>query len=375
MALAPAPQRKRARFHPLTVSAVRRLTADSIEVTFAVPDELAGEYDYAPGQYLALRRDFGGRELRRSYSICAAPTPGELRVAIKRDLGGEFSTWANESLAPGDVIDVMSPQGTFTTTVVPDASAPGAGRHYAAIVAGSGVTPVMSLARTLLAASDSTRFSLVYSNRTAQDVMFLEELAELKDRYPARFALFHVLTRERRISDTFSGRIDAERLGVFLDNLVRPHDVDEWFICGPFELVQLVRDTLEEAGVDRSVVRFELFTTDRPDRPEGSRGRPVVVDEREGTHTINFTLDGVSSSVSTALNSRETVLNAALRVRSDVPFACAGGVCGTCRAKVVEGTVEMDENYALEPEELERGYVLTCQSHPTSDTVTVNFDA
>lgn len=374
-ALKPAPRRKRARFHPLTVREVRRLTPDSIEVTFAVPEELWDEYDYAAGQYLALRRDFGGRELRRSYSICAAPVPGELRVAIKRDLGGEFSSWANESLAAGDVMEVMSPQGTFTTTVDADASRSGVGRHYAAIVAGSGVTPVMALARTILAASDTARFSLVYSNRTAQDVMFLEELAELKDRYPARFALFHVLTRERRISDTFSGRIDAERLGVFLENLVRPHDVDEWFICGPFELVQLVRDTLEEAGVDRSVVRFELFTTDRPDRPEGSRGRPVVVDEREGTHTINFTLDGVSASVSTALNSRETILNAALRVRSDVPFACAGGVCGTCRAKLVEGTVDMDENYALEPEELERGFVLTCQSHPTSDSVTVNYDA
>lgn len=375
MALEPATLRKRARFHPLTVREVRRLTEDSIEVTFAVPNELAGEYDYAPGQYLALRRDFDGRELRRSYSICAAPVPGELRVAIKRDLGGEFSTWANESLAPGDVIDVMSPQGTFTTTVVPDASRPGASRHYAAIAAGSGVTPVMSLARTILAGSPSTRFSLVYSNRTAQDVMFLDELADLKDRYPSRFALFHVLTRERRVSDVFSGRLDAERLNTFLGHLVRPHDVDEWFICGPFDLVQLVRDTLEEAGVDRSQVRFELFTTDRPDRPEGSRGRPVVVDEREGTHTINFTLDGVSSTVSTALHSRETVLNAALRVRADVPFACAGGVCGTCRAKVVDGSVEMDENYALEPEELERGFVLTCQSHPTSDTVTVNYDA
>lgn len=369
-ALVPGAVRKRARFHALTVREVRKLTEDSIEVTFAVPDELAGEYDYAPGQYLALRKELGGRELRRSYSICAAPVPGELRVAIKRDLGGEFSTWANESLAAGEVIDVMSPQGTFTTTVAPDAA-----RHYAAIVAGSGVTPVMSLARTILAASPSTRFSLVYSNRTAQDVMFLEELAELKDRYPSRFALFHVLTRERRVSDVFSGRIDASRLETFLEHLVRPHDVDEWFVCGPFELVQLVRDTLEEAGVAREHVRFELFTTDRPDRPEGSRGRPVIVDPSEGVHTINFTLDGVSATVTTALHSRETLLNAALRVRSDVPFACAGGVCGTCRAKLVDGTLEMDENYALEPEELERGYVLTCQSHPTSETVTVNYDA
>jgi ring-1,2-phenylacetyl-CoA epoxidase subunit PaaE len=374
-ALEPAAQRKRARFHPLAVREVRRLTEDSIEVTFEVPEKLAGEYDYAPGQYLALRKELNGRELRRSYSICAAPVPGELRVAIKRALGGEFSTWANDSLEAGTVIDVMSPQGTFTTQLAPASVEHGTDRHYAAIVAGSGITPVMSLARTLLAASPRTRFSLVYSNRTAQDVMFLEELAELKDRYPSRFALYHVLTRERRVSEVFSGRLDAERLQVFLEHLVRPRDVDEWFICGPFELVQLVRDTLEEAGVDRRHVRFELFTTDRPDRPAGQHGRPVVVDESEGVHTINFTLDGVSATVTTALNSRETILNAALRVRSDVPFACAGGVCGTCRARLVEGTVDMDENYALEPAELERGYVLTCQSHPTSEAVTVNYDS
>ncbi|MCC6375937.1 MAG: phenylacetate-CoA oxygenase/reductase subunit PaaK [Microbacteriaceae bacterium] len=370
MALEPGTQRKRARFNSLKVREVRRLTDDSIEVTFDVPEKLFGEYDYAPGQYLALRKVLNGHELRRSYSICAAPIPGELKIAIKRDIGGEFSTWANESLVSGMDMDVMSPQGTFTTKLAQDAD-----RHYAAIAAGSGVTPIMSLAKSILASSSRARFSLIYSNRTAQDVMFLEELADLKDRYPARFALFHVLTRERRGSEVFSGRLDTDRLGVFLDLLVRPKDVDEWFICGPFDLVQLVRDTLEEAGVNRKHVRFELFTTDRPDRPEGQHGRPVIVDEREGVHTINFTLDGVSATVTTAKHSRETVLNAALRVRSDVPFACAGGVCGTCRAKLVSGTVSMDENFALEPEELEAGYVLTCQSHPTSDAVSVNYDA
>lgn len=370
MALEPRSQRKRASFHKLAVSQVRRLTDDSIEVTFDVPKELFDHYDYAPGQYLALRKELNGHELRRSYSICAAPKPGELKVAIKRDIGGEFSTWANESLEAGMEIDVMSPQGTFTTKLGSDIE-----RHYAAIAAGSGVTPIMSLARSILEASPLTRFSLIYSNRTAQDVMFLEELAELKDRYPARFALFHVLTRERRGAEVFSGRLDSERLKLFLDHLVRPRDVDEWFICGPFDLVQLVRDTLEESGVDRKHVRFELFTTDRPDRPAGQQGRPVIVDEREGVHTINFTLDGVSATVTTAKHSRETVLNAALRIRSDVPFACAGGVCGTCRAKLVDGTVSMDENFALEPEELEAGYVLTCQSHPTSDTVSVDYDA
>lgn len=367
---APVRAHKRAEFHALIVREVRRLTADSIEVAFAVPPELAGHYDYVPGQYLALRKTMDGRELRRSYSICAAPTPGEVRVAIKRDLGGEFSSWANDSLAPGEVIDVMSPQGTFTTEFDADTTS-----HYAAIVAGSGITPIMSLARTLLDASPNTRFSLIYSNRTAQDVMFLEELADLKDRYPARFALFHILTREHRNSELLSGRVDEERLGTFLEHLVRPQDVDEWFICGPFDLVQLCRDTLEAAGVPRSHLRFELFTTDRPDRPSGSHGRSAPVDDGAGVHTITFTLDGRTASVTTPVHGRESILNAALRLRPDVPFACAGGVCGTCRATLIDGTVEMEENYVLEPEELERGYILTCQSHPTSDTVTVNYDS
>jgi ring-1,2-phenylacetyl-CoA epoxidase subunit PaaE len=367
---APARTRKRAEFHPLAVRAVRRLTEDSIEVAFDVPPELAGHYDYLPGQYLALRRHADGRELRRSYSICAVPMPGEIRVAIKRDLGGEFSTWANESLKPGDVLDVMSPQGTFTTNLAPETT-----KHLAAIVAGSGITPIMSLARAALAASPHTRFSLIYSNRTAQDVMFLEELADLKDRYPARFALFHVLTREHRNSELLSGRVDEERLRTFLEYLVRPDDVDEWFICGPFDLVQLCRDTLENAGVPRGQVHFELFTTDRPDRPTGSHGRSAPVDDGAGVHTITFTLDGRTASVTTPVHGQESILNAALRLRSDVPFACAGGVCGTCRAKLVTGTVNMEENYALEPEELERGYILTCQSHPTSETVTVNYDS
>ncbi|MHA6696034.1 1,2-phenylacetyl-CoA epoxidase subunit PaaE [Homoserinimonas sp. A520] len=363
----PIRTRKRAEFHPLAVSDVRRLTEDSIEVAFEVPQGLSGHYDYLPGQYVALRKKFDGRELRRSYSICAVPTAGEIRVAIKRDLGGEFSTWANESLKPGEVLDVMSPQGTFTTEL-------GTGKHFAAIVAGSGITPIMSLARSALAASPGARFSLVYSNRTAQDVMFLEELADLKDRYPDRFALFHVLTREHRNSELLSGRVDEERLATFLEHLVRPADVDEWFICGPFDLVQLVRDTLEAAGAPRSQVHFELFTTDRPDRPSGSHGRSAPVDDGAGVHTITFTLDGRTASVTTPVHGQESILNAALRLRSDVPFACAGGVCGTCRAKLVTGTVDMAENYALEPEELERGYILTCQSHPTSETVTVNYD-
>lgn len=363
------PKRRRARFHTLTVAEVRRLTDDAIEVTFDVPEELADAYTYLPGQYVAIRATLDGKELRRSYSICRPPSRGSISVAIKRDLGGRFSTWANSELEPGATLDVMSPEGTFTSTL--DELD---GKHVVGIAAGSGITPLMALAHTVLARSETARFTLVYTNRSTRDVMFLEELAELKDRYPARLALHHVLSREQRTAPLLSGRIDAEKLQRMLDVLIPPDTVDEWFLCGPFELVQLARDTLAAASVPVKHVRYELFTTDTADRVEGERGRPVVVERGEQTVAIEFTLDGQSSTVESPVSANESILNAALRVRPDVPFACAGGVCGTCRARLVEGDVTMTENYALEPDELERGYVLTCQSHPTSDRVTVDYD-
>ncbi|GAA2073265.1 phenylacetate-CoA oxygenase/reductase subunit PaaK [Pseudolysinimonas kribbensis] len=366
--------RRRARFHPLAVREVRPLTPDSIEVAFAVPPGLHGDYDYAPGQYVALRTRLAspdGLELRRSYSICQPPEPGELRIAIKRDVGGRFSTWALEQLAPGMTLDVMSPQGTFTTDL-----AAAEGRHFAAIAAGSGVTPVMALVRAVLGGTERARFSLVYTNRTSLEVMFLEELADLKDRYRQRLALHHVLTREERTSRLLSGRIDAERLDGILAALVRPADVDEWFLCGPLDLVELCRARLTGAGVAREAIRFELFTTGRPEHPmpavAGRAPDPAVgVDAA----TVRFTLDGRTSTVVMPQPAVESVLNAALRVRADVPFACTGGVCGTCRARLREGSVRMAENFALEPDELEAGYVLTCQSHPTSPAIVVDYDA
>lgn len=361
--------RTRARFHELQVSEVRPLTADSVEVTFAVPDALAGDYDYVPGQHVALRAEIDGHEVRRSYSLCRPPARGSISIAIKRDLGGRFSSWANEELHTGDRMDVMSPQGTFTSGLT-DLD----GAHIVGIAAGSGITPLMSLAHTVLAASDTARFTLVYTNRSTLDVMFLEELADLKDRYPARLALHHVLSREQRTSPLLSGRIDEPKLRRMLEILIPPSTVDEWFLCGPFELVQLCRDTLADVGVDRDHVRFELFTTGEPDRVAGDTGRPVAVRAGEATVRIDFTLDGQSASVESPVDAHESILNAALRVRPDVPFACAGGVCGTCRARLIEGTVSMTENYALEPDELERGYVLTCQSHPTTERVLVDYD-
>lgn len=364
--------RHRARFHTLTVSDVRRLTDDAIEVTFAVPADLADEYAYLPGQYVALRVELEGTEVRRSYSLCRPPAPvrdgaTSLSVAVKRDEGGLFSTWAQTELTPGFQIDVMSPQGTFTSGL--DELE---GTHVVGIAAGSGITPMMALARTLLAASDTTRFTLLYTNRSTSDVMFLEDLAELKDRYPTRLVLHHVLSREQRTAPVLSGRIDEQKLRTILESLILPSTVDEWFLCGPFALVDLCREVLAAVGVPGEHVRFELFTTGDAVAERGPRR--VHVRQGEKTVRIEINLDGVSSSVESPVDAHESVLNAALRVRPDAPYACSGGVCGTCRARVLEGSVTMTENYALEPDELERGYVLTCQSHPTSDRLVVDYD-
>ena len=366
---AAAPTRRRGRFHELEIADVRPLTAESIEVTFAVPPELYADYQYLPGQYVALRAHVDGHEVRRSYSICRPPATGTISVGIKRDLGGMFSAWAHENLRPGDRIEVMSPEGRFTTNL-PDLDH----AHIVGIAAGSGVTPMMALAAHVLASSPTAQFSLVYTNRATQDVMFLEDLADLKDRYPSRLALHHVLSREQRTAPLLSGRIDAAKLNTILDGLVPPESVTEWFLCGPFDLVALCRETLEARGVPSDSIRFELFTSDA-DGPRIDRGRPVVIDRGDEVRRIEFTLDGLSSTVESPVAANEAILDAALRVRGDVPFACAGGVCGTCRARLVEGEVRMTQNFALEPDELERGYVLTCQSHPTTQSVVVDYDA
>ena len=380
-----APAKKKATFNTLTVSEVRALTEDSVEVSFAIPPELQDDYDYIPGQYVALRATIDGQEVRRSYSICDVPRDGILRVAIKRDRGGVFSTWANDTLKPGDTMDVMNPQGAFTSkTHLTGLNNPEAVReeleklenpHLVAIAAGSGITPIMAIAQTVLHTSPDTTFELIFANKGGGDVMFAEEIGDLKDKFPTRFAVHHVLSREQRVNPLFSGRIDAEKLQTLLDNVVRTDNVDEWFLCGPFELVQLVRDELTSRDVGEKDVRYELFTTGKPSGDQNQAGRHVEVDPEGDNVTINFQLDGLSGSVESPVSANESLLNAALRVRSDVPFACAGGVCGTCRAKLVEGEVDMEENYALEADEVKAGYILTCQSRPTTPTIVLDFDA
>lgn len=380
--------KQKAKFNALTVSEVRRLTEDAVEVSFEVPAELRADYDYVPGQYVALRADIDGHEIRRSYSICDIPRPGTIRVAVKKNLGGLFSTWANEQLTVGTTVEVMNPQGAFTSkthvTSLNDAAdiaeqtaAEGGNANLVAIAAGSGITPIMAIAQAVLAGNPAATFEIVYANRGGADVMFAEEIGDLKDKYPTRFAVHHVLSREQRVNPLFSGRIDDEKMKLLLEHVIQTEQVREWFLCGPFELVQLCRDELDTRGVDSKDIRFELFSTGKPaDGPgQGNTGRPVIADPEGDNITISFTLDGLSGSIESPVKARESVLNAALRARPDVPFACAGGVCGTCRAKVIEGEYEMDENYALEPDEVERGFVLTCQTRPKGDTLVVDYDA
>ena len=295
----PRGARHRARFHTLRVAAVRPLTDAAVEVTFAIPEEARGDFDYLAGQHVTLRKVIDGHELRRSYSLCRAADSGgggdgprTISVAIKRDSGGLFSTWAQTELRVGDRIDVMSPQGTFTSKLADLDDA-----HVAGIAAGSGITPLMALAATVLARSATSRFTLVYTNRSSLDVMFLDELSDLKDRYPTRLALHHVLSREQRTAPLLSGRIDEPRLRRILGDLVLPDTVDEWFLCGPFELVQLCRDTLADIGVDPAHVRYELFTTGEGERAEPAAGRPVAVAADEPVRRIEFTLDGQSQAV------------------------------------------------------------------------------
>ncbi|MGW1056704.1 1,2-phenylacetyl-CoA epoxidase subunit PaaE [Micromonospora rubida] len=362
------PVRRRPAFHPLPVAAVDRLTADAVAVTFAVPEELRETFAFRAGQHLTVRRvGEDGEDVRRSYSICSTPDDlarhGRLRIGVREIPGGAFSTYACGALRGGDTVEVLPPLGHFTTAFAPDRA-----RRYGAVVAGSGITPVLALVATALAVEPASTFTLVYGNRSANSVMFAEELADLKDRYPTRLHLVHVLSRERGESPLLSGRIDTGRLGWLLETIVPGDAIEEWFLCGPYGMVVDAKAVLAERGVPESAVRTELFhVAEAPAPPR----RPADV---AGTGAeVTILLDGRSSSFT--MGREERVLDAALRVRGELPYACKGGVCSTCRAKVVDGEVTMARNYALEPDEVAAGYVLTCQSSPVTDRLTVDYDA
>jgi ring-1,2-phenylacetyl-CoA epoxidase subunit PaaE len=357
----PVAVRRRTEFHRLRVRTVERLCDDAVAVTFEVPGELAQEYVFLPGQSLTVRRSIEGREERRSYSICAAA--GERpRIGVREVPGGLFSTWLVREVRPGDVMDVSGPTGTFT----PNLDGPG---HHVFIAAGSGITPVLSIAASVLRNPAATA-TVLYGNRRTSTVMFAEELADLKDRYPARLELVHVLSREPREAELLTGRLDAAKLTALLRVLPDPQRVDHWWLCGPFGMVTDAQDVLARHGVPTERVHRELFFVgELPPEPVHHQ-EPGI--EGAGSQ-VTIVLDGRSTT--TVLPRDTTVLDGAQRSRPDLPFACKGGVCGTCRAKVVDGEVDMRRNFALEKSELDAGYVLTCQSFPASDRATVDYDA
>jgi ring-1,2-phenylacetyl-CoA epoxidase subunit PaaE len=348
-------------FHPLRVASVEPLTDDSVAITFDVPDDLTDDYRFVHGQHLTIRGDDGER---RSFSICTTPSSGMLKIGVKKLPGGAFSEGVVGTLHVGDELDVMTPAGRFTTRLEPTSA-----KTYVAVAAGSGITPVISIVSTILEQEPDAQVMLVYANRTHRSVMFLDDLHDLKDRYPERFWLVHVLSREQHDVELFSGRLDGERLTRILESLMPADQVDAFFLCGPQQMVVELRDVILDHGVPPTAVHTELFHADPVPRSVESASSGV-----EGAAQVSFRLDGRTSDIELRPDD-VGILEAALRVRSDLPFACRGGVCGTCRAKLVEGTVAMDVNYALEPEEIEQGYVLTCQSHPTSARVVVDYDA
>jgi ring-1,2-phenylacetyl-CoA epoxidase subunit PaaE len=344
-------------FHRLTVARIDPLTDDSAAVTFRVPPELHDAFAFAPGQSLTVKRG----DDRRSYSICA-PVGRAPRIGVREVPGGAVSRWLVRDLRAGDEIDVQVPSGSFS----PDLTAAG---HHVLIAAGSGITPMMSIAASALAAQAESTVTLFYGNRRSDSVMFADEVADLKDAYPARMQLVHVLSREPQEVDLFNGRLDAAKLRELLAATLDVESVDHWWLCGPFGMVTDALDVLTELGVPRARVHRELFYVEpeppaevhHTDAPPGPGAEVMVI------------LDGRSSTVTVAADT--PILDAAQRVRPDLPFACKGGVCGTCRARVTSGEVRMRRNYALEQDEIDAGYVLTCQSLPTSEQVTVDYDA
>jgi ring-1,2-phenylacetyl-CoA epoxidase subunit PaaE len=354
-------------FHTLPISEVRRETADAISVRFAVPQALRDAYRFRQGQFVTLKADIGGEELRRSYSVCCAVSDyardGELRVGIKKIEGGRFSSFANDTFKPGMTLEVMTPDGRFHTPV--DAAQR---KHYVAFAGGSGITPVLSNIKTLLAAEPASRFTLVYGNRAVAAIMFAEELEDLKNRYIGRLSLHHVISDEPQEVELFNGLLDQVRCARFLETLVPADSIDEAFICGPGPMMDGAEAALLAAGVARANIHVERFGTPPP--AAGPRKVAGVAGPATEVHLIQH---GKARVLRVPFEG-EALLDAGLAAGMDLPFACKGGVCCTCRARVLEGEVRMERNFSLEAHEVARGFVLTCQSHPLTAKVVVSYD-
>lgn len=354
-------------FHPLTIADIRRETSDCVSIAFTVPEELKEIFNYTQGQYITLRKTLNGEEVRRSYSVCSSPLDNELRVAVKKVEQGLFSTHANDVLQKGDTLDVMPPVGKFFTALDPQQT-----KCYTGFAAGSGITPLLSIIKTTLQTEPKSSFTLVYGNRNRHSIIFKEELEALKNRYMERFRVIYILSREKTDAAINFGRIDADKCTELCNKNLDIAHTDEFFLCGPEAMIFSVKEQLEAMGVDQKKIHFELFTT-----PGGKTAAAVQRASSEKTEVksrITIKLDGVSFDFDLGFEG-DAILDAALKQGADLPYACKGGVCCTCRAKLVEGEVDMDVNYGLEQEEIEQGFILTCQAHPRTEKVVVDFDS
>ena len=355
-----------ARFHDLEVTDVRKTIRDAVVVSLKPANGAAAEFDFTQGQYLTFRRDFDGEELRRSYSICAGNEDGILQVGIKRVDGGAFSTWANTDLKPGDTLQAMAPMGTFFTPL--DA---GAEKSYLGFAGGSGITPVLSILKTTLAAEPNSTFTLVYANKGVNTIMFREELEDLKNLYMGRFNVIHILESDAQEIDLFTGLVTEEKCAQLFEHWIDIDNVDTAFICGPEPMMLGIAAALRTAGLKDDQIKFELFASAQPGRAKRKASAADAASNANQTSAA-ITLDGATQTIE--MGKDTTILDAALENAMDAPYACKAGVCSTCRCKVLEGEVEMVTNHALEDYEVEKGYVLSCQAYPVTDRVVVDYD-
>ncbi|HEX6333314.1 MAG TPA: 1,2-phenylacetyl-CoA epoxidase subunit PaaE [Flavisolibacter sp.] len=354
-------------FHSLRVHKVERETEDCVTITFDVPAPLQPVFSFKQGQSLTVRKKLRGEEQRRTYSICSSPFDNILRVAVKKVDGGIFSTWANEELKAGEFLDVMPPVGKFYTELDPTQK-----KNYTAFAAGSGITPVLSLIKTTLLTEPQSKFTLVYGNRTKNSIIFKEELEALKDKFIDRFRIYHILSREKTDAEISNGRIDHAKLDLFGRKLIDFNLTDEFFLCGPEQLIFCVRDYLLEKKIPADRIHFELFTI--PGEKKSTVTTPADAAASSGPAAkISVKLDGIMFDFDLPFEG-QSILDAALKQGADLPYACKGGVCTTCKARLMDGEVKMDVNWGLEPDEVAKGFILTCQSHPVTDRVVVDFD-
>ena len=356
------------RFHPLTVTDLHRTIRDAVVVTLRPDPKDAAAFDFVQGQYLTFRRDFDGEELRRSYSICSGLDEGVLRVGIKRVAGGAFSTWANEALRPGDTLEAMPPMGRFHTPLDP-----GAARHYLAFAGGSGITPILSIVKTVLAREPHARVTLVYANRAVTTIMFREDLEDLKNTHMGRLTIIHVLETDAQEVELFTGRVDEAKSARLFETLIDIGSVDTAFICGPEPMMLGIAAALRAHGLPKERILYELFASGQPGRARRKAVSANAATADAGSETeVSVTLDGATRRFH--MDRETSLLDAATAHAIEAPYACKAGVCSTCRARIIEGEVEMRANHALEDYEVARGYVLTCQSYPVTARVVVDYD-